>query len=185
MTLTRNLWLWAVIMLLAQPGMAGAASDVFMCVSGIQGGSADQEFEGCSEIVGVSYAVGVEGGAAPPSSGGGRAAPASCGLYEVSKPIDLASVPLLIRTLLGRHTASVEFAVRTPGPEPLVFFELTLSDVLMVEVEQNLASAAEAPLEKIVMQPGQVEWRFTPQDETGAAGAPIERGFDCVRNRRL
>jgi len=103
----------------------------------------------------------------------------------VSKAIDVGSVPLLIRSLLGRKTAKVEFAVRSVGAEPLVFFELTLSSVVIVKVEQNLASEADAPLETIVMQPGQVEWRFTPQQATGAPGAPITGGFDCVRNRRL
>jgi hypothetical protein len=30
-----------------------------------------------------------------------------------------------------------------------------------------------------------VNWRFTPQDSTGAPGEPVEDGFDCARNQRL
>jgi len=94
MSVKRILLLCAAVMLLARPGMAVAASDVFMCLSGISGGSADEEFQDCSEIVGVSYSVGLDG--ADPSSG------SVCGLYVVSKAIDVGSVPLLIRSLLGR-----------------------------------------------------------------------------------
>ena len=185
MSLRSNLWLWAVILVSAWPRVAAADSDLFMCVSGIKGGSADEEFEGCSEIEGVSYAIGVEGGAPPPTGGGGPPPGTSCGSYVVSKAIDTASIPLMIRSLLGRRTAEVEFAVRTLDAEPLVFFELTLSGVLILTVEQNLASEATAPLEKLVLQPSKVEWRFTPQDDSGAPGAPVAGGFDCASKRRL
>jgi type VI secretion system secreted protein Hcp len=171
-------------MLLGGAGTAAAQSDVFMCVDGIDGGSTDAEFADCSAISGVSYAVGVEGGA-PPSGGGGAAPRPTCGLYVVSKAIDDASILLLIDSLRGRHLPEVDFAVRTRGESPLVTFELLLRDVLVVEVKQNLAAASESPVETIVLQPAQVTWRFTPQDATGAAGTPIEGGFDCVRGRRL
>jgi type VI protein secretion system component Hcp len=170
-------------MLLAGPGTAAAQSDVFMCVDGITGSSADEQFEGCSEIFGVSYAVGVEGGESP--GGGGAAGRPTCGSYVVSKAVDTSSVPLLIRSLLGRRTSEVEFAVRKPGPEPFVFLQLILRDAFIVEVEQNLAGGADQPVETIVLQAREVSWRFTPQDDTGAPGTPIEDGFNCVRNERL
>jgi type VI protein secretion system component Hcp len=173
-------------MLSATPGVADAASDVFMCVAGITGSSTDQQFEGCSQIFGVSYSVGIEGGAPPPGGGGGGPSPRStCGLYVVSKAIDDSSVPILIRSLLGRRTAEVEFATRTRAAEPFVFLELLLRDVLIVEVEQDLDAEANLPVERIVMQPGEVNFEFTPQEADGAAGTPVVAGFDCVRNRRL
>jgi type VI secretion system secreted protein Hcp len=172
-------------MLSTLPRIACAASDVFMCVDGVAGGSADQDFADCSEIVGVSYSVGIDGDAAPPVGGGGSAPHPTCGEYVVSKALDAGSIPLLIRSLLGRRTAEVEFAVRDRGAAPLVYFQLLLSDVIIVEVQQNLESEADAPLESIVMQPAKVEWQFVPQDLNGAPGAPVKGGFDCVRNRRV
>jgi hypothetical protein len=79
MSLKRTWLWWAVFMLLAGPWTAAAQSDVFMCVDGITGSSTDEQFAGCSEIFGVSYSVGVEGGE-PPAGGGGGAARPTCGL---------------------------------------------------------------------------------------------------------
>jgi type VI protein secretion system component Hcp len=174
---------WMVIVLFSGAGTAAAQSDVFMCVEGVTGGSTDEQFADCSEIVGVSYSVGVEGGA-PPPGGGGRSKP-TCGLYVVSKAVDISSIRILIDSLRGRHLAEVDFAVRTSGEQPLVIFELFLRDVLVVEVGQNLAAETESPIETVVLQPAEVTWRFTPQDESGAADTPVEDGFDCVTNRRL
>ena len=179
----RFVLLCAVAASLAVPRIAAAASEVFMCVDGIEGGSTDEDFAGCSKIIAVSYSVGLEGGAPPPVGAGGDRSPRpTCGLYIVSKAIDVGSVPLLIRSLRGQRTAEVEFAVRTRAAEPIVFFQLVLSDVLIVKIEQNLKSQADSPLEKIVMQAGDVEWRFIPQDQNGAAGEPVAGGFDCRRS---
>jgi type VI secretion system secreted protein Hcp len=180
----RRTWLCcAVIMVLAGPGTAAAQSDVFMCVDGIAGSSTDEQFAECSEILSVSYSVGVEGGE-PPRAGGGTSRP-TCGSYVVSKTVDTSSIPILIRSLVGRRTPEVEFAIRKRGPEPLVFLQLILRDVFVVEVEQSLAAGADSPTETIVLQAREVNWRFTPQDETGAPGDPVEDGFDCVRSERL
>jgi type VI secretion system secreted protein Hcp len=185
MRLKRALPCWVVIMLLGGAGTAVAQSDVFMCVEGVAGGSTDEQFADCSEILGVSYSVGVEGGAPPSPGGGSRSPKATCGLYVASKAVDISSVRILIDSLRGRHLSEVDFAVRTSGEEPLVIFELLLRDVLVVEVQQNLAAETESPIETIVLQPAEVTWRFTPQDDSGAAETPVEDGFDCVNNRRL
>jgi type VI protein secretion system component Hcp len=186
MSLKRVLFSWVAIMLLGGAGKAVAQSDVFMCVAGITGSSTDAQFAGCSDIFGVSYSVGIEGGAPPrPGGGGGSTSRSTCGLYVVSKAIDASSIPILIGSLLGRQSPEVEFAIRGRGQVPIVVLELILRDVVIVEVEQNLAAGAGLPVEKIVLQPREVNWTFFPQDPSGAAGAPIQGGFDCVRNAGL
>jgi type VI protein secretion system component Hcp len=185
MRIKRPLLCWVVIMLSGGGGTAAAQSDVFMCVDGVTGGSTDEQFADCSEILGVSYTVGVEGAPPPPGSGGRSATQRTCGLYVASKAVDIRSIRILIDSLRGRHLAEVDFAVRTSGEQPLVIFELFLRDVLVVEVEQNLAAETESPTETLVLQPAEVTWRFTPQEESGAAETAVEDGFDCVNNRRL
>jgi type VI protein secretion system component Hcp len=182
MHLQKLVFLLAMVIALAQPGMAGAASDVFMCIEGIDGGSTDSQFERCSDIFGVSYSVGVQD-SAPPSAGGNQRASPTCGSYVVSKPLDTASVPLMIRSLVQRQIAVVQFPVRSRGGET-VFFQLTLHDVLIVTVEQNLDGQGNEPSEKIVMLPSEIEWEFTQLDPlTGKAVGTIAGGFDCARNR--
>jgi type VI protein secretion system component Hcp len=169
------------IVLLGGSGAAVAQSEVFMCVDGITGGSADQQFAGCSQIFAVSYSVG-----SPDQSGSGRpAARPTCGQYVVSKAIDTGSIPILIASLQQRRFSEVEFAVRRPGQPPTVVLQLILRDVVILRVDQSLGGQATVPVENVVLSPGQVIWRFTPQDATGAAGAPVEGGFDCARNTGL
>jgi type VI protein secretion system component Hcp len=171
----RGLFCQAAVMLLVAPGIAAAESDVFMCIDGIKGSSADEDFVGCSEIFGVAYSVGVKkGGAAD-----------ACGLYEVSKTLDASSVPILIRSLRQRRTAEVEFAMRTRGAEPFVFFRLVLSDVVFATVEQRLDAVADVPIEKISMEPVQVNWEFISQDPSGGPGDSVEGGFDCARGEAI
>jgi type VI protein secretion system component Hcp len=148
-------WWWCLvaILLLAGPGTAVAQSDVFMCVDRITGSSTDEDFQGCSEVFGVSYSVGIDGGK-PPSGTGGGAPRTTCGLYVVSKAVDRSSIPVLIRSLLGRRTAEVEFAIRKRGEEPLVFLQLILRDVLIVEVGSAPCSPRRSP--RLFDPPGQM-----------------------------
>ena len=99
--------------------------------------------------------------------------------------MDRSSVPVMIRSLLSRKIAEVEFAIRKRGEDPIVFLQLILRDVSIVEVEQSLAAGTDLAVEKIVLQPSEVSWRFVPEDETGAPGNPVEDGFDCIDNKRL
>jgi type VI protein secretion system component Hcp len=186
MNLRRAFIGWVVIMLLGGPGTAVAQTDVFMCVDGITGSSTDQQFAGCSDILSVSYTVGIEGGAPPrPGAGGGAASRPTCGLYVVSKAIDTSSIPILIGSLIGRQTPEVEFAIRNRGPVPIVVLQLVLRDVLIVQVQQSLAAGTGLPVENVVLQPREVNWTFFPQDASGIPGAPVQGGFDCVRNTPL
>jgi type VI protein secretion system component Hcp len=154
-----------------------------MCVDGITGGSTDQQFAGCSQIFAVSYSVGSQD--QPPSGTGRPAARPTCGQFVASKGLDAGSIPILLASLQQRAFPEVEFAVRRPGQPPTVFFQLILRDVVIVRVDQSLGGQAVVPVENVVLKPGQVLWRFTPQDPTGAAGTPVEGGFDCNRNTSL
>lgn len=166
-------------------GAAGAQATAFLCANGIAGSSTDAEFVGCSEIFGVSYSVGIEGGVPPPIGGGAGAPKTTCGLYEVNKAFDAASIPILIESLLGQSIAELKVAIRKQGALPLVFYELVLKNVLIVQVQQSLTSDVGVPFERIVLRPDQVNWKFTPQDANGAAGTPVQGGFDCLVNAPL
>ena len=102
-----------------------------------------------------------------------------------SKALDTGSIPILLASLLERRFPEVEFAVRRPGQPPTVVLQLILRDVVIVRVDQSLGGQAAVPVESVVLRPGQVIWRFTPQDPTGATGTPVEGGFDCTRNTGL
>ena len=171
------------IVLLGGSGTAVAQSEVFMCVDGITGGSTDQQFAGCSQIFAVSYSVGSQD--QPPSGSGRPAARPTCGQFVASKALDTGSIPILLASLQQRRFPEVEFAVRRPGQPPTVVLQLILRDVVIVRVEQSLGGQAPVPVENVVLSPGQVIWRFTPQDSTGAAATPVEGGFDCTRNTGL
>ena len=80
----------------------------------------------------------------------------------------------------------MEFAVRRPGQPPTVVLQLILRDVVIVRVDQSLGGQAPVPVENVVLSPGQVIWRFTPQDlNRRRAATPVEGGFDCTRNTGL
>ena len=179
MRLIRALSCLVAIVLLGGSGTAVAQSEVFMCVDGIAGGSTDQQFAGCSQIFAVSYSVGSQ------DQPGRPAARPTCGQFVASKPLDAGSIPILLASLLQRRFPEVEFAVRRPGQPPTVVLQLILRDVVIVRVDQSLGGQATVPVENVVLTPGQVIWRFTPQDPTGAAGTPVEGGFDCARNTGL
>ena len=147
------------------------------------GGATDQQFAGCSQIFAVSYSVGSQD--QPPSGSGRPAARPTCGQYVASKALDTGSIPILLASLQQQRFPEVEFAVRRPGQPPTVVLQLILRDVVIVRVDQSLGGQAPVPVENVVLSPGQVIWRFTPQDSTGAAATPVEGGFDCTRNTGL
>ena len=164
---------WIVLALLLAPGSAAAESEVFMCIPDIPGSSADEQFRGCSSIFGVAHSV-----EAPFNPSGAPGRP-SCNPYEVGKAIDESSGPILNRILRGRTIDEVEFAIRRTRESPLVVFELVLTDVAILEVEQDFAATADFPVEQIALRPRTVQWRFTSQNADGSAGDPVEFSLSC------
>ncbi|MBA2492796.1 MAG: type VI secretion system tube protein Hcp [Gammaproteobacteria bacterium] len=97
---------------------------MFLCIDGVQGGSTDAQFAGCSNLVGYSQTV--ENSTDPNAGGGGAGGrPIGCGEAVVVKQIDNASPILFTRVLTGVHAPSAIVHFRTQGENPVEF--LTIS----------------------------------------------------------
>lgn len=185
-----SVWHIMVIALgcLASVGTAHGQADIFLCIAGVQGGSTDEQFSGCSNVFKYSQAVEVQ---ITPGGGGPSGSIAGCGRAVVIKQIDAASPVLFIRALTNTLFSSATVHFRTKEESPREFLTFELQEVIVQSIENsessNGADGSQLPsgMETLTLLGERVFFTFIPQRTDGTAGAPIRGAYDCEENRRL
>ncbi len=168
------------------PVAAPAADDVFLRITNpnILGESQDTKHK--DEIVLLSYSQSftnpvTAGGA----GGGGSAGRVNCGAVKVTKILDKASPFLIAGVATGRHYQKAVITFRRAGGNPVEYYTVTLTDVLLDSITQTDASPTDATtiLEQVSLTAAKFKFQYTPVDAKGAPGTPVTFSWDCVANK--
>ena len=166
----------------AAPVAAPAADDVFLKIPGILGESTDSKHK--DEIVLLSYSQSFTN---PVTGGGAAAGRVNCGAVKVTKVVDKSSPLLIAGVATGTHYASAVITFRKAGEQPVEYYTVTLSDVLLDAITQTDASPADATtiLERVSMSAAKFRFEYRPQKADGSIGTAVTFGWDCEANKRL
>jgi len=168
--------------------VAGAhgAVDAFLKIDGIEGDSTDETHP--NEIVALSFKIGVVQHTALNSAVGGI----STGRPEfkpltIFKSIDKASPKLFMACASGKHFANATLVVRKAGENPVEFFKVVLTDVLISSLNEDADTTDREgnPVETVALSYSKIVWTFTPQNTDGSLGTGITGGFDFKTNKVL
>jgi len=159
-----------VALILVVPSAAPAAESLFLKLDGIQGESTDPTHQG--EIVLLSYSQSF-------TNAGGRG-----GAVTVTKSVDRSSPALIGAVLRGTQIPSGVITFRTEGTSRFEFYTVVLTDVLINAISQTDASPADPTtiLEQISINAREIRFEYRPQLPTGAPGATVAFGWNCVTN---
>lgn len=117
------------------------------------------------------------------STSGGGAGKASASPIAVTKFVDTSSPGLATQLLLGKRMDKVEIDfVRTGGELNDVFMTLDLCGVFVSSVDMSGADGVDKVSETIELIYEAYKVTYTPQDDTGKLGGPVEAGWSFVLN---
>ena len=165
---------------------AHAAEDLFLKLEGIQGESTDSAHR--NEIVLLSYSQSFTNPVASGGSGGaaGSVQP-NCGAITVTKLVDRSSAALIGGVLSGKLISTGVITFRKAGAQPLEYYKVTLTDVLIHAISQTDVSPTDPTtiLEQISMSAVRFKFEYTPQKADGSPGRIVAFGWDCSSNNRF
>ena len=154
------------------------ASDMFLKLAGITGESTDSKHSGEIDVLSWSW------GASNSSSVVGGAGKANVQDLSVTKYVDKASPPLLLKTLNGGAIADATLTVRSASATPIEFLIIKLTNVLVTSISTGGSTGEDRLTENVSFNFGKVEFKYTPTDTaTGKAGTPIITTWDVVANK--
>jgi type VI secretion system secreted protein Hcp len=158
------------------------AVEYFLKVDGIPGDSADAAHSG--EIEAESFGWGETH--AGTTQGAGPGLPAGRTQVQdlnVTMQMSKASPLLMQACATGRRIGTVTLTVRKTGQQPVDFFVVKLSDVVITSYHTGGSAHADLPLDQIAFGFAKIELEFRPQRPDGSFDQSVRASWD-VRSMR-
>jgi type VI secretion system secreted protein Hcp len=163
----------------AAPVAAAAQTDVFLKLDGIMGDSYDAKHKGEIDILSYTQSFSNTARLARgTTSGPGRV---TCGAVTVIKNIDKASPQLIRLVTTGAHVPTGVITFRAAGKDQLEYYKITMTDVVVTEVEQT-----DEPAGTIAEKVSILADRLLFEYRTGyPTSTTTTFGWDCVANQKF
>jgi type VI secretion system secreted protein Hcp len=171
----------AILLTAMLPSTAVGADTVFLKLDNIEGESTATGH--AKEIVLLSY---TQSFTRAGGGGGVATGKADCGAITVTKLLDRSSPALIGAVLSGQVIPNGVITFRKEGNQPLEYYKVTLTDVLIQSISQTDASPTDPTtiLEQISMSAGRFKFEYVTQAPTGAAQGGVTFSWDCLANRQ-
>ena len=160
---------------------ADAAVDMFLKIDGVEGESKDNVHAG--EIDVLAWSWGMSNSGSMHAGGGGGAGRVAVQDFSFTKYIDKSSPMLFLKVCNGGTFSDAKLVVRKAGQNPVEYFTLEFTDVIVSSVSVGGSGGEDRLTENITLNFAKVKWTYTEQLSDGkAAGSPIESGWDIAAN---
>lgn len=157
------------------------AQDIFLKIAGIDGESQDSAHKNEIEVSNWSWQV-LQESNMHQGSGGGSGKATVRDLNFVHN-LDRSSPNLMKYCLTGKHIAEAKLTVRKAGGSPLEYLKITMTDVLITNVQPAGSATDEVIKEMVSMSFGKVKQEYTVQNQQGGSGGAVTAGYDIKLNK--
>ena len=158
-----------------------AAVDFFLKIDSIDGESLDSKHKGEIELESFSFGATQTGTLATGGAGAGKVQFQD--FHFVTKT-SKASPKIFAACASGKHIIKATIIARKAGEQPREYLKITLSDVLISSYSVN-GDGIVGAVDSSGMAFMKIDYAFTPQTDTGAAGTPVSIGWDVKANRAV
>jgi len=100
-----------------------------------------------------------------------------CGAITVMKNIDRSS-PLIKSLASGKHISSGQLTFRTEGTQPVEYYTIKMSEIIVTEVTQMDTPDPARIVEKVVLNARAYSYEYQAQNDKGGL-EPVKFGIDC------
>jgi type VI secretion system secreted protein Hcp len=165
------------VLLVAQH--ASGAFDAYLKIGDIQGESTDAKHPGWIELDSVQWGVGR--GISSAVGGNNRAASApSISELTLTKRLDKSSPSIFLNAVGGSPTIATVTLELVHQASQVVFYRITLSNVLVSGQSQSVASGADVPMESVSLNFTKIKMEYFFQDAKGVTTAIPAVGWDLA-----
>lgn len=156
------------------------AVDIFLKIEGVKGESMIQDHEGEIDVLAWSWGLTQTG----TMHHGGGAGAGKVDIQDISftKYVDKASPNLIRACCNGEHFAEAVLLVRKAGKDPLDYFKVTMSPVLITSVSTGGSGGEEKLTENVSLNFAKMEVGYTPQKEDGTGDAEVTLKWNIEKN---
>jgi type VI secretion system secreted protein Hcp len=157
------------------------AQDIFLKIAGIDGESQDAAHKNEIDVSSWTWQVLQESNMQQGSGGGsGKATVKDLSFVH---DVDRASPNLMKYCLTGKHIPEAKLTVRKAGGTPLEYLRLTMTDVVITNVQPAGSSKDEIIKEQVSMSFAKVKQEYTVQNQQGGSGGAVTAGYDIKLNK--
>jgi type VI secretion system secreted protein Hcp len=157
------------------------AQDIFLKIAGIDGESQDAAHKNEIDVGSWEWQV-LQESNMQQGSGGGSGKATVKDLSFVHN-VDRASPNLMKFCLTGKHIPEAVLTVRKAGGTPLEYLKLTMSDVVITNVQPAGSSQDEIIKERVNLAFAKIKQEYTVQNQQGGSGGAVTAGYDIKLNK--
>ncbi|BDT68006.1 protein hcp1 [Comamonadaceae bacterium OS-1] len=157
------------------------AQDIFLKLDGIDGESQDAAHKNEIDVGTWNWQV-LQESKMHVGSGGGSGKATVCDLV-FTHSMDRSSPNLMKYCLTGKHIPEAKLVVRKAGGNPLEYLKITMSDVVITNVQPAGSSADVVITETVSLSFAKVKQEYTVQNQQGGSGGAVTAGFDIKLNK--
>lgn len=162
---------------------APVLAETFLRLGKIKGESTDQKHKDQIEILSFtqSWTNSIEFGSGGGGAGVGKV---QCGAITMMKNIDKSSPLLLKGVATGENFDDGVISFQSSdGRLQSEYYNIVMTNVFVTELTQTDSADPNRIFEKLVLQAGAFEFKYTPTDVKGKIGTPVSFKWDCAANK--
>jgi type VI secretion system secreted protein Hcp len=157
------------------------AQDIFLKIDGIDGESPDSSHKNEIEVKSWSWRVAQQ--SSMHSGSGGGAGKATVDDLEFEHHVDRASPNLMKYALTGKHIDQAVLVMRKAGGNPLEYFKLTMSDVIVTQVQPSGSNSDDGVREQVRLSFAKIKQEYVVQNAQGGSGGAVTASYDIKGNK--
>lgn len=159
------------------------AVDMFMKVEGCSGESQDANHKSWTDVASVQWGITQPGSMA--TGGGGGAGKASFKDLTITAYVDKALPSIMSASASGKHLGQVEVSICKAGGTQVEYMHVTLTQVLVTDVNIVGTHNDERVLVTYSFQAAQSKTQYWEQTAQGGKGAESQMGWSIKENKAM
>lgn len=156
------------------------AVDILLKIDKVKGESVIKDHE--DEIDLLAWSWGMSQSGTMHDGTGGGAGKVNVQDISVTKYVDKSSPNLIRACCNGEHFAEAVLLVRKAGKDPLDYFKVTMSPVLITSVSTGGSGGEDRLTENVSLNFAKMEVAYTPQKEDGTGEAEVTLNWNIEKN---
>ncbi|WP_168794152.1 Hcp family type VI secretion system effector [Paraburkholderia aromaticivorans] len=159
------------------------AQDIFLKINGIDGESQDSTHKNEIEVTSWGWCILQQSNMHAGSGGGAGKATVEDLAFE--HLMDRASPNLMKYCLTGKHIDQAALVVRKAGGNPLEHLKITMSDVIVTQVQPSGSNSDDGIREHVRLSFAKVKQEYVVQNAQGGSAGAVTAAFDIKGNKEL